>query len=236
MDIDGVGEKVLQRFWELGMVRRPPDLYRLTVDDLLPLEGFQQRSAENVIRSIDESRSRSLTRVLVALGIPHVGWVTCETLVRHFRSMAALRQAGAQEMEEVEGVGPVVADAVAAWFGDPEHQQLIDDLAAAGVNMELSPEEAGPPDGPLTGLTLVVTGTLESLSRDSAQAAIVERGGKVTNSVSKRTSFVVAGASPGSKLEKAEKAGVRVLDEAAFVRLLEEGPDALASGSEDASS
>jgi DNA ligase (NAD+) len=233
MDIDGVGEKQLYRFWELEMVRRPPDLYRLTVDDLLPLEGFQQRSAENVISSIDASRSRPFVRLLVALGIPHVGWITADALVRHFRTMDALRHAGGEEMEAIDGVGSVVADTVAAWFGDPEHQQLIDDLAAAGVNMEALPEELGSSDGPLSGLTLVVTGTLEAYSRDAAASAIEERGGKVTNSVSKKTSFVIAGSSPGSKLEKAEKAGVRVLDEAGFTRLLQEGPDAVAEPAAD---
>ena len=146
----------------------------------------------------------------------------------HFRTMDTLRHAGGEEMEAIEGIGSVVADTVAAYFGDPEHQQLVDDLAAAGVNMEALPDELGPStDGPLSGLTLVVTGTLEGYSRDTAYAAIEERGGKVTNSVSKKTSFVVAGASPGSKLEKAAKAGVPVLDEATFTRLLEEGPEAV---------
>ncbi len=233
MDIDGVGEKLLFRFWELEMVRRPPDLYGLTVDDLLPLEGFQQRSAENVIRSIDASRSRPLTRLVVSLGIPHVGWITAQGLVAHFQTMDALRHAGGEEMEAIEGIGSVVADTVAAYFGDPEHQQLVDDLAAAGVNMEAQPDELGPvSEGPLSGLTLVVTGTLEGSTREEAYAAIEERGGKVTNSVSKKTSFVVAGASAGSKLEKAAKAGVPVLDEAGFVKLLEEGPEAVAPPAE----
>jgi DNA ligase (NAD+) len=228
LDIDGVGEKLVSRLWELELVRRPPDLYRLTVDDLLPLDGFAEISAHNVIASIDASRSRPFPNVIFALGIPHAGYVTAELLARRFRSMDALRAAGLEEIEQVEGVGPVIAEAVAAWFGDPEHAALVDDLAAAGVSMALAPGEGDEPEGPLSGLTVVITGTLEALSRTEAEEAVIARGGKVTSSVSKRTSYVVAGESPGSKLAKAESAGVPVLDEAAFVRLLADGPEALA--------
>jgi DNA ligase (NAD+) len=228
LDIDGVGEKLVSRLWELELVRRPPDLYRLTVDDLLPLDGFAEISARNVIASIDASRSRPFPNVIFALGIPHAGYVTAELLARRFRSMDALRAAGLEEIEQVEGVGPVIAEAVAAWFGDPEHAALVDDLAAAGVSMALAPGEGDEPEGPLRGLTVVITGTLEALSRTEAEEAVIARGGKVTSSVSKRTSYVVAGESPGSKLAKAESAGVPVLDEAAFVRLLADGPEALA--------
>jgi DNA ligase (NAD+) len=228
LDIDGVGEKLVSRLWELELVRRPPDLYRLTVDDLLPLDGFAEISARNVIASIDASRSRPFPNVIFALGIPHAGYVTAELLARRFRSMDALRAAGLEEIEQVEGVGPVIAEAVAAWFGDPEHAALVDDLAAAGVSMALAPGEGDEPEGPLSGLTVVITGTLEALSRTEAEEAVIARGGKVTSSVSKRTSYVVAGESPGSKLAKAESAGVPVLDEAAFVRLLADGPEALA--------
>jgi DNA ligase (NAD+) len=226
LDIDGVGEKLVSRLWELELVRRPPDLYRLTVDDLLPLDGFAEISARNVIASIDASRSRPFPNVVFALGIPHVGYVTAELLARRCRSMDALRAAGLEEIEHVEGVGPVIAEAVAAWFGDPEHAALVDDLAAAGVSMALAPGEGDEPEGPLSGLTVVITGTLEALSRTEAEEAVIARGGKVTSSVSKRTSYVVAGESPGSKLAKAESAGVPVLDEAAFVRLLADGPEA----------
>jgi DNA ligase (NAD+) len=227
LDIDGVGEKLVGRLWELELVRRPPDLYRLTVENLLPLDGFAEISARNVIASIDASRSRPFPNVIFALGIPHVGYVTAELLAHRFRTMDALRTAGLEEIEEVEGVGPVIAEAVAAWFGDPDHAALVDDLTAAHVAMALAPGEGGEPDGPLSGLTVVITGTLEAFSRTEAEEAVVARGGKVTSSVSKRTSYVVAGESPGSKLAKAEGAGVAVLDEAAFARLLADGPDAI---------
>jgi DNA ligase (NAD+) len=226
MDIDGVGEKLMARFWELELVRRPPDLYRLTVEQLLALDGFQQRSAERVVASIAQSRQRPLGRLLFGLGIPHVGGVTAEAIAQHFRSLAALRAAGADEIAEVEGVGPIVAQSVAEWMAFPSNAELLDDLAETGLTLELTGDAPPPGEGPLAGLTFVITGTLPSFSRDEARASVVERGGKVTDSVSKRTSFVVAGSSPGSKLAKAVELGVPVLDDEAFQRLLEDGPAA----------
>jgi DNA ligase (NAD+) len=226
LDIDGVGEKLIERFWELGLVRRAPDLYALTAEQLVELEGFQQRSAENVIASIARSRERPFGRVLFGLGIPHVGAVTAEAIAQHFRSLAALRAAGPDEIAEVEGVGPVVAESVAAWLAFPANAAVLDDLAAAGLSLELEGEAPPPGEGPLAGLTFVITGTLPSFSRDEAKASVVERGGKVTDSVSKRTSYVVAGSSPGSKLAKAESLGVPVLDDEAFRQLLADGPAA----------
>ncbi len=226
MDIDGVGEKLMARFWDLGLVRRAPDLYALTVDQLAELDGFQQRSAENVIASIARSRERAFGRVLFALGIPHVGGVTAEAIAQHFRSLAALRAAGPDEIAEVEGVGPIVAESLAAWLAFPANAEVLDDLAAAGLSLELTGDAPPPGEGPLAGLTFVITGTLASSSRDDAKASVIARGGKVTDSVSKRTSYVVAGSSPGSKLAKAHDLGVTVLDDEAFQRLLEEGPGA----------
>jgi DNA ligase (NAD+) len=225
MDIDGVGERLVYRLWDLELVQRPPELYELTVEQLLPLDGFQQRSAENVVAAIAASRERPLDRVLFALGIPRVGDTTAVALARHFRTMDTLRAAGVDEIAEVEGIGPIVAGAVAAWFGDPDHQALVDDLAARGVTMALAPGEAEQIEGPLSGMTLVVTGTLEGWTRDGAREAIEAQGGKVTDSVSKKTAYVVVGEGPGSKLAKAEKLGVRVLDEPGFAALLEHGPE-----------
>jgi DNA ligase (NAD+) len=226
MDIDGVGEKLMARFWELGLVRRAPDLYALTVEQLLALDGFQQRSAERVIASIAQSRRRPFGRLLFGLGIPHVGGVTAEAIAQHFRSLAALRAAGADEIAEVDGVGPVVAESLAAWLAFPANAEVLDDLTAAGLTVEVSGEAPPPGEGPLAGLTFVITGTLASSSRDAAKEAVIARGGKVTDSVSKRTSYVVAGTSPGSKLAKASDLGVTVLDDEAFRRLLEDGPAA----------
>ena len=220
MDIDGVGEKLVDRLYELELVRRASDLYALTVDDLLPLEGFQETSANNTIAAIAASKARPFGNVLFGLGIPHVGLVTAQAIARAFGSMERLLEAGAEEIAEVEGVGPIIAEAVAGWCADPERQAEVAALRAAGVTLELAADEVPVEDGPLSGKTIVVTGTLEGFSRDEAKAAIERLGGKTTDSVSKKTSYVVVGASPGSKVAKAEKAGVPILDEAGFRELL----------------
>jgi DNA ligase (NAD+) len=220
MDIDGVGEKLVDRLYELELVRRASDLYRLTVDDLLPLEGFQETSANHTIAAIAASKVRPFGNVLFALGIPHVGLVTAQAIARAFGSMERLMQAGAEEIAEVDGVGGVIAEAVAGWCADPERQAEVEALAAAGVTLELAADELPVLDGPLSGMTIVVTGTLEGFSRDEAKSAIERLGGKTTESVSKKTAYVVVGASPGSKVAKAEKAGVPILDEAGFRELL----------------
>ncbi len=221
MDIEGVGEKLAERLYELGLVRRPSDLYRLTVDDLVPLEGFQETSARNVVEAIAQSRARPFGNVLFGLGIPHVGLVTAQAIARAFGSMEALIAAGADEIAEVEGVGPVIAEAVAAWCADPERQAEVAALREAGVRLELDAAERPVADGPLTGMAIVVTGSLEGFTRDQAKEAIERLGGKATDSVSKKTAYVVVGANPGSKVAKAEKAGVPILDEAGFRDLLE---------------
>ncbi len=220
MDIDGVGEKLIERLYELGLVQRPSDLYRLTVDDLLPLEGFQETSANNAVAAIAASRARPFGNVLFGLGIPHVGLVTAQAIARAFGTVERLLEAGADEIAEVDGVGPVIAEAVAAWCADPERQAEVAALRAAGVTLELAADEQPVTDGPLSGMTVVVTGTLEGFTRDEARAAIERAGGKTTDSVSKKTSYVVVGANPGSKVAKAEKAGVPILDEAGFRELL----------------
>ena len=220
MDIDGVGEKLVDRLYELELVRRASDLYALTVDDLLPLDGFQETSANNTIAAIAASKARPFGNVLFGLGIPHVGLVTAQAIARAFGSMDRLLEAGAEEIAEVEGVGPIIAEAVAGWCADPERQAEVAALQAAGVTLELAADELPVEDGPLSGKTIVVTGTLEGFSRDEAKDAIERLGGKTTDSVSKKTSYVVVGASPGSKVAKAEKAGVPILDEAGFRELL----------------
>ena len=223
LDIDGVGDKLVSRFWELGLVRRISDLYTLRTEQLLELEGFQERSAQNLVDAIAASTRQPFGRVLFGLGIPHVGGVTADAVARHFRSITALRTAGLDEICEVDGVGTVVAESLMTWFGDPDHASLVDDLAAAGLQLELTGEPEPVGEGPLAGATVVITGTLDGLSRDEARALIVSAGGKVTDSVSSRTAYVVAGASPGSKLAKAEKLGVPVLDAEGLRALLAAG-------------
>ncbi len=220
MDIDGVGERLVRRLIDHGLVERPPDFYRLRVEDLLPLDGFQERSAQNVIASIEHSKERPFGRVLFALGIPHVGSVTAEALAAELGSMEALRAADAEEIAAVEGIGPVIADAVVGWFADEDNARVVDELTDAGLRMRAEGTAPRAAEGPLAGKTVVVTGTLEGWSRDEARALLTAQGAKVTESVSRRTDYVVAGESPGSKLARAQELGVEVLDEAGLRELL----------------
>jgi DNA ligase (NAD+) len=218
-DIEGVGEQFVRRLWELGLVRSLPGLYRLTKDQLLELDGFQEKSASNVIAAIEASKAVPFSRVLFGLNIPDVGWVTAQSLARHFGSVGKLSGATQEEVEEVDGIGPERAEAIVEWFADADNRALVEELQQLGLRFEAGPEER-PVEGPLTGSTYVVTGTLEGFSREEARKALEEKGAKVADSVSKKTTGVIAGESPGSKLAKAEQLGVPVLDEAALKKLL----------------
>jgi DNA ligase (NAD+) len=218
-DIDGVGEQLMRRLWDLGLVRSLPDLYRLTKEQLLELDGFQEKSASNTIEAIERSKGTPFSRVLLGLNIPDVGWVTAQNLTRHFGSVEKLASATQEEIQEVEGIGPERAEAIAEWFSDKENLRLVGELEELGLRFEAGAEER-PVDGPLTGSTYVITGTLEGFSRDEARKALEAKGAKVGDSVSKKTTGVIAGESPGSKLAKAEQLGVPVLDEAALKELL----------------
>ena len=215
MKIEGLGEKVIASLIEAGLARTAADLYGLVVEQLVPLERMGEKSAENLVASIAESKGRGLARVLFALGIRQVGERAARLLAEHFGSMEALRAASPEELEEVGEVGPIVAGEILAFFADPDNAQLVDRLLAAGVAMTQE-RPAGTDDGPLAGKTLVVTGRLETLTRAEAHEAIRRLGGAATDSVSKKTDYLVAGAEAGSKLEKARKLGVPVLTEAEF--------------------
>jgi DNA ligase (NAD+) len=218
-DIDGVGEQLMRRLWELGLVRSLPDLYRLDKEQLLELDGFAEKSASSAIEAIQGSKATPFSRVLLGLNIPDVGWVTAQSLARHFGSVEKLAAASQEEIQEVEGIGPERAEAIADWFADDANQALVEELRGLGLRFESGAEER-PVEGPLTGSTYVVTGTLEGFSRDDARKALEAKGAKVADSVSKKTTGVIAGESPGSKLAKAEQLGVPVLDERELERLL----------------
>ena len=219
-DIEGVGEQLVRRLWDLGIVRSLPDLYRLTKEQLLELDGFQEKSATNVITSIEASKQIPFRRVLFGLNIPDVGWVTAQNLARHFGSVDRLAEASQEEIMEVEGLGPERAEKIVEWFSEDENLQLVAELRDLGLRFE-SGDEDRPPEGPLTGQTYVITGTLERWSRDEAAAELEARGAKVTNAVSKKTAGLIVGEEPGnSKLTKAQRDGVPLLDEAALVELL----------------
>jgi DNA ligase (NAD+) len=218
-DIEGVGEQLMRRLWELELVRSLPDLYRLTKEQLLELDGFQEKSASNAIDAIEHSKRTPFSRVLLGLNIPDVGWVTAQNLARHFGSGDRLAQASQEEIQDVEGIGPERAEAIAEWFSDKDNLRLVEELKGLGLRFEAGPEER-PVEGPLTGSVYVITGTLEGFSRDEARKGLEAKGAKVADSVSKKTTGVVAGESPGSKLAKAVQLGVPVLDEAALKGLL----------------
>lgn len=227
MDIEGLGEERVRQFVDAGLLRDPADVYALTVEALLPLERMAQKSAENLVAAIAASKGRGLARVCIGLGIRHFGPAAAQAAARTFGDLDRLQAASVEELTAVEGIGPVIAQSVAAFFATTHNHHVLDKLRAAGVDLTAPVAASAATDGPLVGCTLVLTGGLTAFTRDAAQAEIEARGGKVTGSVSKKTSFVVAGADPGSKLTKAEQLGVRVLDEAGFVRLLERGPDGL---------
>jgi DNA ligase (NAD+) len=220
MDIEGFGEKLAARFLEEELISDVGDLYDLREEDLVGREGFQEKSARNLIQAIDASRSRPFQRVLFALGLPGVGYVTAEALADHFGSIDKLRSADPERIEEVEGVGPIMAVQIAESLTDPATEALIDKLGEKGLRFKQDPSERRPEEGPLVGKTLVLTGTLSRLTRDEAGGLIKAAGGKVTSSVSKKTDYVIAGDDPGSKLEKATKLGVEVLDENGLLKLL----------------
>jgi DNA ligase (NAD+) len=220
MDIDGLGEKQAMRFLREGLIEDVADIYELSEEQLTGLEGFGEVSARNLLAAIDASRSRPFKRVLYALGLPGVGYVTAEALADHFGSIDALHAADPEQIEEVEGVGPVMAVQIAESLADERTWELVEKLRQKGLHLEQDPSERRATGGPLEGKTLVLTGTLPNLTRDEAAAAIKAAGGKVTNSVSKKTDYVVAGESPGSKLAKAEELGVEILDEATLRSLI----------------
>jgi DNA ligase (NAD+) len=220
MDIEGYGEKLVYRFYEEGLVRALPDLYGLTVERLEQLEGFQRRSAENLVASIERSKRQPFHRVLYALGIPGIGAVNARALAGHFGSIDRLVAATREELEEVEGMGPVLAAIVHDTLQEERNRQLIEDLRSAGLHMEEEGGAAAAGRRPLAGMTFVLTGTLGGMTREEASERITALGGKVTGSVSSRTDYVVAGAEPGSKLDRAEQLGRPVIDEARLRDLL----------------
>jgi DNA ligase (NAD+) len=224
MDIDGLGEKQAYRFLEDGLIGDVADIYDLTEEQLLELEGFGEVSARNLLAAIDASRRRPFKRVLYALGLPGVGYVTAEALADHFGSIDELHEADPERIEEVEGVGPIMAVQIAESLADEPTWALVERLKEKGLRLEADPSERRATGGPLEGRTVVLTGTLPVLTREEAAALVKGAGGKVVNSVSKKTDYVVAGESPGSKLAKAESLGTAVLDEAGFRDLLENGP------------
>jgi DNA ligase (NAD+) len=218
LDIQGLGDKLVEQLVDRDWVRTPADLFDLRTEQLSTLERMGDKSAQKLHSAILASKHTSLPRFLYALGMRDVGEATALALAQHFRDIAALRQAGEDEIQRVPDVGPVVAKNVAAYFRDPDNAAIVDRLLASGITWPAPAPIAAQTE--LTGKTFVLTGTLQALTREAAEEAIVELGGKVSGSVSKKTQYVVAGADAGSKLKKAQQLGIEVLDEAAFLELL----------------
>jgi DNA ligase (NAD+) len=218
MDIDGVGEKLCQALFEKGLVKDVADLYCLTPEQLLGLEKMADKSVSNVLNSIQASKDRPLARVIFALGILHVGEEYAELLAKEFPSIDALAKANSDELLSLPSVGPKIADSIVAFFRQKGNRGVIKKLRKAGVRLERGKGE--PRKLPLAGVEFVITGKLESSARSEAEARIEALGGKASSDVTKKTSYVVVGTDPGSKLAKAEKLGIKILSEAEFLELL----------------
>ncbi|RLE11237.1 MAG: hypothetical protein DRJ28_11035 [Actinobacteria bacterium] len=228
MDIEGLGYKTVHSLLELGLIKDPADIYSLTEEDLLSIEGWGEISVTNLLSAIEGSKHEPLSRLVFGLGIDHVGSTVAGQLAARFGSLDALLGAGTDEIEEIDGIGPEIAGSVVEWAADEDNIDLVKRLAEAGVSPvdETSGEEL---PQTLEGVSVVITGSLEGFTRDSAKAAVLERGGKVTGSVSSKTTALIAGENAGSKLAKAESLGIPILDVEAFARLLEEGPGFLST-------
>jgi DNA ligase (NAD+) len=221
MNIEGLGDAAVQQLFDRGLVKSVADLYSLTQEQLAGLERFAEKSAQALWKEIQNSKKAGLARVLMGLGIRFVGERTAELLAQEFGSIDAVMEAGAEELERVEEVGPRISEAILEFFSRPANRALVEKLKEAGVKMTAEKKQRS---SQLAGLALVLTGTLPTLTRDEAKHKIEAAGGKVTGSVSKKTSYVVAGEEAGSKLDKAQELKIPVLDEAGLLALLQSGP------------
>ena len=225
MDMEGVGESLCEALLDSGLVKDPADLYSLTLEQLLTLERMADKSASNVLAAIDASRSRPLPRVLIALGIPHVGGETAELLAQRYPDIDALAGASAEELVEINAIGPIIAESVAEFFQNQANLSIINKLREAGVNLKSDEVTVSGP-GPWVGTTFVVTGALDSYSRDQAHSLIKGLGGSAVSSVSKKTTYLLAGANAGSKLARAQSLGIPIIDEGAFTQMVEDARSA----------
>jgi DNA ligase (NAD+) len=220
MDIEGLGEKLVDQLVDSAIVKTPADLYKLGVLALANLERKAEKSAANLLAAIEKSRATTLARFIFALGIRNVGEATAKDLARHFGAIDALMTANADQLQQVPDVGPIVAASIVRFFAEAHNVEVVEQLRAAGVHWAAGVAHSAA-SSPIAGKTFVLTGSLPTLTRDTAKDMIEALGGKVAGSVSKKTDFVVAGAEAGSKLEKAQSLGLAILDETQFRELLE---------------
>jgi len=220
MDIDGLGEKIVDQLVDSGLVKDFADLYHLGVETVSKLERLAEKSATNLVQAIQTSKERGLFRLLIGLGIRYVGEHVAQVLASHFKSLDDLAQASSEELQQIPGIGPQIAESVANFFTQKENLKVIQRLKEAGVKVaEERPEPSRP--SPLEGKVFVLTGALEGFSREEAKEAITRKGGRVTSSVSRNTDYVVVGKDPGSKLQEARRLGIKTLEEKEFGALLQ---------------
>lgn len=220
MDIVGLGIKIVEQLIAEKLIESPADIYKLEKEDLFNLEGFAEKKAENIIESIQNSKSQPLNRFIFALGIRGVGEVVAQELTGYFKNISELSQATQEQLEAIEGIGPNIASAIVDWFDSPTNQKMIQEFIQAGINPEVENDDTNSAPQTLLGMSIVVTGTLENFSRTEIKETILKYGGKPTSSVSKKTNYVVIGENPGSKATKAEELNIPILSEQQFIDLL----------------
>jgi DNA ligase (NAD+) len=225
MDIEGIGERMSQALFDAGLVKDVGDIYSITRDQLLNLEKIADKSAANILNSIEKSKDRPLPRVIFALGIPNIGDQTAELLAEHLSSIDELSRASKEQLQEIPSIGPKIADSILAFFRQKQNQEIIKKLRNAGVKLAAEKVKRG--DLPLAGQEFVITGTLKSSVRTEAEAKIKELGGKAGSDVTRKTAYLVVGEDPGSKLAKAQALGTKTLTEAEFLKLLKQAEDKL---------
>ena len=225
MDMEGLGERWISILLDRGLIKDPADIYFLTKEQLVALERMGNVLADKILKNVEASKQRNLPRLLFALGIRHVGGEVAQLLAAHFHHLDALMEASAEDIRNVEGIGPKIADSIYAYFRDKQKRAIIEKLRKAGVNFEYKrPKRV---EGPLSGQSFVFTGTLGSMPRGKAESLVASLGAEAGSSVTRKITYLVAGADPGSKLQKAQNYGVTVLDEDGFLRMLREhGVDA----------
>jgi DNA ligase (NAD+) len=235
VEIEGLGDELVEQIVDTGIVRSLPELYKLGFAKLHALERMGEKSAQNLVDAIEKSKKTTLPRFLFGLGIRHVGETTAKDLARHFGDIDKLMDASVEQLLEVPDVGPIVASSVRAFFEQPHHREIVEQLRAAGLHWPAIEGTASDAYRPLLGKTLVITGTLPTLGREEAKELIEAAGGKVSGSVSKKTTWLVAGEEAGSKLDKARELGIAILDEDGLQALLAAPPSAVDAAADEAS-
>ena len=220
MDIVGLGIKIVEQLIAEKLIQSPADIYKLSKEDLINLEGFAEKKAENIIESIQKSKSQSLNRFIFSLGIRGVGEVVAQELTTHFKNITELSQATQEELENIEGIGPNIASALVDWFASPTNQKMIKEFIQSGIDPQIESKDKTSLPQILSGMSIVVTGTLQNFSRTEIKETILKYGGKPTSSVSKNTSYVLIGDNPGSKATKADELNIPILSEQQFIDLL----------------